>query len=415
MKKHIISGVLILFMFSFLTCDHEFAFPKEIQIKGSPDIKFGASVDLSEIFEEAITGMKTSLSGAAGIELIECKNTVYETFMIYMELLDRTINLADNNPFGTEVAGLSPDLIKILKDLGLYHDDPNLKRTIPPEGLNFFNDKISLPLDGVGDLLSGFSFNDAYIFLYVSGSGGLVNLLSIELTLPDGKIIYSDIHSARSSGRAGWAAGYSGAQAPGGYAAAIPLSSMKSGNTPQEIGCKIYIKGGKTITPADLDLTGDILVEAVIWLPLVLTVTNPNGASIEIMGSIMDNVDLFGRTASPEESENNLDLENFVSWLKLELILNNKLFEGAKVVAQNPTGVKIEVPLTGNSITVDINENKLKDINDPSNIPFNPSISLKFENNAKLIIPKDFNIKIIKFGITAGLNVKIPLPWAAEE
>jgi len=73
------------------------------------------------------------------------------------------------------------------------------------------------------------------------------------------------------------------------------------------------------------------------------------------------------------------------------------------------------MPLTGNSITLDINKDKLNEINNPDNIPFNPSINLAFDDGAKLTIPRGFDIAITKFGISAGLNVKIPLPWASEE
>ncbi|MCL2277529.1 MAG: hypothetical protein FWC21_06475 [Treponema sp.] len=411
MKKHIIFGVLTIFLLSFFACDHNFTIPKEVQIKGSPEIKFGAKFDLSEMFKEAIDGMKNSLKDNDDFALIDCNDTEYETFLIYMELLDEVIDLADSE-LGQNIPSMDPELAEILNNLGLGHNNPAAPpQTIPEGGLDLYNDTISLPLDAMDDLLSGFAFNDAKIYLYVSGSGGLAELLSIELTLPDNEKKKSDISNTNSSGYSdNWkSSGYSGEQAPGGYASEIPMSSMTSGT--QEINCRIFIEGGKVITSADLALEGNILVEAVIWFPLVLTVTNSAGAKIEIMENIGEG-DLFGRSSDSEESDN-IDLENFVTWLKLDLVLNNKLFEDAKVLAESK-GVEIIVPLTGNSITLDIKEDTLREINNPDNIPFNPSISLRFDEGTRLTIPNGFDIAITKFSISAGINAKIPLPWAME-
>ena len=405
--------ICAVLIFVFPACDLQF--PTAVLVKGNPEVRFAATIPLGDMFKEALDGMKESLegsgSGGLGMNIIKCTGTEYETFLIYSKILDEKFDLTDIE-IGEFPEEIPEEFLEYLRDvLGVDINNPAVEITVDGKKELLEETEIILPFDDAGELLDGFSFEGAKIILYISGSGGLADLLTLDLTIGNGTKQNFPISGSMPSGINSWVAPnyYTGTTAPtAGAVAVINLNSLAF----EELTIKysVYIADGKTIIPSHLNEEATIKVEAVIWLPLELT-AGSGAPEIVLMDSIMeDDIDLFGRTADGD----GFDLSDFVSSFSFGLQLNNNPFQGAELKAVSPgkngsPGVTIPVVLSGNSILLNINEQLLRDINDPDNIPFNPSISLEFKPNGKLAIPREFDLAITSLELSAALNFRMEL------
>jgi len=403
MKRSIICLAFALLMVCFSACDLQL--PNDVLIKGNPEVKVALTIELDDIFDGVINSIRSGFNNNNDIDLITCNQTRVETLMLYTKLFDLEFDLSDS--IDPEDFDLNPAFIEFLNELGVA-GSPNYT---PLNNKILGEDTIDIPLADFDDMLSGFSFNEAKILLYISGTGGLADLLTLELNNEDPVSIknnksFSDSNNAKLTTEPNSTRVYSGTQFPAGSVSKINLNSLSAGDINAHY--KIYVKAGTSISLAELNENATIKVEAVIWLPLVLS-SDPNSAPFELISSIMEGDDLFGRTSGSSD----LNLTEFISSLNISLIFNSSPFQNATLYAESQSSggdlISIPVPLNGNSITLNINEQILEEINDPKNIPFDPAIFLKFNSNGKLEIPRDFDLKITNLAFKAGLNYKISL------
>jgi len=375
MRKQIISLALAILVLSFFACD--LTIPSAIEIKGTPEIRFGANLDIGDLLKDMVDGLFDNFSGSGdGPKFIKCTNTDINTFIIYSVVLEQPI-------VGDEFNNLS----EAVNLLGGSHSTPasiDLISGVTP---------IEIPSIDFSEFLGGFSFADFKANMYISGSS-IVNALTVELDINGEKISRK---GNKSSGLKN-VVEYSETNLPEG----IEIPFTFDGNE-ITIVPRVYIEADTVINSAMLS-NPTILIEIAIWLPLVLTADN-DGAKFEFP-NLFSGSDLFGRE-SPEDPN---PVGDIVEWLSLEIKLSGtNPFTNAKLVVESkPAGqtpIVIETPFGGNSLNFKIDESDMEKIN--SSYPFIPEISLRFDQGGKLSLPRSF--KATEFAFIARLGFKIDL------
>ncbi|MDR0465299.1 MAG: hypothetical protein LBG94_09355 [Treponema sp.] len=359
-NKSIVFFALILPVFSFFSCSLEI--PKAVQIKGTPEIRFGANLDLSESLSEMMDEFFTA-NNDDGISFINCTNTQMRTFIIHMNLFSEDINL----PIGFDFS----------------------QGGLIPHGLDdVYNDSMSVPAMDF-DFLEDFSFSPSDTRIYISGSP-IVNYLTTELTISGlsseysmtGKSYLDDISefdklSLPNNG--------------------TPISLPFTGDS-IAIDYRIFFTEGKTI-PSGLDTSLNVLVEIAVMVPMTL-IAGSSGASFEFPEMFPAGQDLFGRENPGDENP----LNEFVEALSLDIRFNNIPFTGATLMVKSGD-INIDSNFTGNSLFMNISEAKMNEIN--NKYPFAPEFSMRFVPGGKLSIPREF--KATEFAFKAKLNYRMEL------
>jgi len=404
MKKYLKFAIFILSIFAFSTCDLQI--PNAVEIDGSLSLRLSARYDVGSLFEDNLKDMLLSFSNN-GMTYIKCTNTAHHTYLFYQEVLEKDFSLTDSTMEFPE--GVPPEFAELLKEMGEDYDEPDFEHIVQNgEGL-LYDDNITIPLTEIGadseamNMLEGFIIKDAKILLFISGSGGLAELLEIDLKI-NGEEESVDINDTQPSGLS-IDTNYTNPAAPSHYAVVIDITDLEL-DSDIVINYKIYIPDGTPITRNDLDKTGSIKVEAVVWLPLEL-VAGAGGASFEIPDLFPEGDDLFGRK---EPSSDNILLEMIKS-LSLSIVMSNNPFDKAALNVSSKgnngsEGIAIQSTISGDLLSFHIDDNVLGKINDPDNFPFNPVISLNFDEGGSISMPRDFNFGIKQLAASATVNYR---------
>jgi len=395
MKKQVSFFALTFLILSFFACDLGIKFPKEIVIKGSPQIVFAAKINFGDMlmgfFEEAIKDLEE-------VDVFPCVNTENHTYIAYINLFTESLNLGGVIPDDDLFPGITiPDYITMSQEETLYKSA-----------------EIELPLSALTDneLLNGFSLNNMSAKLYFSGEGTLIQKVKIELII-DG--VAGDEYDINTSGISGSGSinfdddKYTGTKLPDG-GVEIPFTP---GANPT-VQFRAFVPLGAEITEDDFT-TGQITAELLVWIPLELTALAEGTWELLDLSKTEDGSppnDLFGRP-DPEgndEVEGNV-FTDIISYLELEVALNKSPFPSGTEININSTGgFNITGELEGNSIKI-IAAN-LDDLNDPQYYPFAPSISLTIPPG-DLVLPRDFRTTSI--AVKADIKFNIPLQKEEEE
>jgi len=409
MKKYLIFPVLALLALSLLTCNLEF--PNAFEVKGTPEISLAAHFNIGNLFKENLQGMLDSLE-ENGMSTIPCTNTEFHTYLIYQELFEYEIEIAQGETYYPEE--MSQEFQDFLDHMGDNADDLGYEYNWGDDAddMVMLDDAIELPLldigtEDSGNILQNFKFQGAEILLYISGTGELSDLLTVELTY-GGIVETVNIKNSKPSDFAVWeaAGGYAGENAPGDKTISIDLADVPLDDN-VEIAYRVFIPAGTRITTGDLSKMGVIKVEAVVWLPLVL-VAGDAGAEFDLPEMFSADKDLFDREGP---GSSNIILE-IVENLSLSLVLDNNPFKSTTLnIISNKENPNITIPVTlggkeKNELAFNIDDEIMERINEPENYPFCPAISLKFEPGGGLSIPRDFNINIEKFAVSAKLSIR---------
>jgi hypothetical protein len=388
MKKHIFFWVVILVLISFFACNLQI--PSEVVIKGTPAFRFTVSgISIGEMFEESIhEAIEEAFKDDDEMILIRCTGTAVQTYMVYSELFIETIKL-DNLDIWEDMS----DELKAF--LASY--DINFTTT-KPEVL--FVSSLDIPFNDVGDIIPGFTFKDAFVSLYISSAGELAGLFSTQIDFDDGEPPINT-HLNRNQAKVfqdSWEDnGYSGAEVPPG-GNKIPFNRPLDEDF--KINFSVYIDEGTVISSRNLFDDVEIVVEAIIWLPLVLA--GADGGSIDLPEDMFPDTDLFGRDSVNDDFLFGDVIESFV----LEMVLDNNPFVDVDLVILNNGVEFIRNPLTSSTLFFPISE---KDMDKLNSELFIPKIKIEFNDDSVLTIPRDFKINIKQFAFSARVNYTIGL------
>jgi hypothetical protein len=363
----------LFFFFSLLTVLFLFACswqaPSEIQIKGSPSLKFSLDMDFSEMFKEMMNDAFLTTDNKVVIQ--NCVNAPeFMTFLIHVDLCkDQTIDLS-----GIPDIGNPSGIVNIPVDRKLF--DSNTK----------------LPVNNFNNNLKGFKFDTDNIKsnLFVDGSR-IVEKLGINISLDSVSSTINGFTEQRTSGVDLKSKIYNGREIPaGGENFSDIVKPALEKHEEMEINLSVVLKSGA------IDVTylrdPEIKVELVIWLPLVFKAEDK--AEIKLPG--FDGMGNF---------LNSLTESGMIEYLKLNIGLNVNPFREGKFVIQNPVNEYkiIELSMSANAIGFELTEEKVKYFDNT----FTPDFKISFAENARLGIPKA--LKIMNVSMDAKINHTIEL------
>jgi len=387
MKKCIIFAALLIILFSFSSCNLEI--PSAIEIKGSPELRLSANLNMGELLQETVDELLASADyeGMPGFSLISCTSTDIVTYIIKAELFNESFDAYD----------LLPDNIKLVLD--------SLPEFIPSELISLDTmvliPEISIDIPGMdfSSILDGFSFTNAKAMLYITGSP-IIDFLTVKLKIDDrSPHEYKGRFPSDLTGPT-----YGGTQLPQGIE--IPLSFDGSET---KICFSAYIDPNiNDKIQKDLLQNANIQIEIAIWLPLELVAVKPLGAKFSFKtGDFFEaDQDLFGRESI---SSPNL-VGELIESLKLEIKFNKSPFSNASLIVENypenhaggsGDAILIICPLT-TSFNFEVNESDMKKINE--SWPFSPEFSIEFKKGGSIYLPRDF--KVTEFSFKARLNYR---------
>jgi len=282
------------------------------------------------------------------------------------------------------------------------------------ELINTEEDKFTLPLEGIGDILKGFSIADldARVYLTVTDENGRVPdfLSRTEVVLSfDNEIDDVTITSFGSGSNVNLSnSTYGGTALPnptGGFSLTNIIDNLLNLEQDVNIWFKAVLKGGNE--GIALDFLGrdlNIKAEIVIWLPLSL---QAGSSPTEFSFSIGEGAnDLFNRSSASDFEE----LGDYIKSLTIRVGLSDPVFSGLEIVLANQTAgsdLEFRFPISGTNLEFSIDENKLAELNSPENFPFVPEIRIEINPNATLSIPR--NLSVVNFALEADLEYYIPL------
>ena len=337
-------SMLILFLFS---CD--FQIPTAIEVRGNPDLKFAAKMDIGEAFQDL-------LDPGADYGLLPCVNTVTRTYIIQKVVIDQELT---------------------------YPGGGNASYVIPPGQPPLGTNNITMSV-GFDNILLGFTLNPVIARVYLSGNTNLVNVLSVEIKVnssdPSFDKTYTSVNK-RASGVSG--STFNGVSLPGAASTNIMLPLSESGLV---VNFEVSIPANTTIQSSWF--SQNVVTEILIWVPLEFTAST--GALIDIPEDSLfpSDQDLFGR----ESGDDSNPISDYVESLELSIVLNQNPFVGKELIIwSGPSfaGRKIEIKdtLKGNSFILPIDKKNMENINKPENYPFAPNFRITYKAGDILRFP----------------------------
>jgi hypothetical protein len=345
--------------------------PTAVEIKGSPDVRFSANIDIGKTLSKTIKDIFTKNDIKY---FLECSAPDIQTFIVGVDII---------KPEDSQYTIDSADIIdgKLPKEISL----PEKQFSIDFSGLT------------KNDIMKrGFKFTgkaEAKIFIKSVLSDGL----KIELS-SDGAPLSYDIINSGLSGINSESNTYTPSGMPSGGKDIsdfiIPL--LKKGEK-SDIKVIISIPEGSTIIA-----NGNIsmAVEMVIWLPMSFEAQAE--AEFSMPEIFPENKDLFGR----EKPNDKNMVSDIVENLSIAVKMNKNILTGATLIAESK-GVTINNHITGDSLEFAVNEQDMKDINNPDNHPFIPQIKIYFPNAKTIAFPHNFSVTEVSF--KGKLNYHIDL------
>ena len=398
MKKYIIIFVLTMPVLFFLTCKWEL--PSGFELNGTIENSIPAKMNIGTMFTDELE-KSFEESEDEKLSILTCTKTAngLKTFLIHVDLFDEPLSLGnpDEPALPNFISGIDID---DLKPEGFVAADDILLIDI--------DELVKLPLSGMGDYLDGFKFKDPYVMLYFYGSD-IIDKSVIEVTIVD----RGDVKTYKPEEIDNEHSGYpwtASLDKDGNYikpdrpAGGYRLNKGKDGierfsldGSDIDILCKIIVPQGEILFPGDFE-EGHIKVELVIWLPLEFDVKEDyEQAAITFPeGSLFSDSDLFSR------SKDDMKITEMIQNLRLDIMFDRNPFRGGNLVVWSGTdtenrNIEIKKIITGNALSIDLQESEMKLINNPDNWPFVPNFEILFDKNASLKFPHDFTAGQLAF------------------
>lgn len=380
------SRILPFFAVIILIFSCDFQTPKAIVIKGSPELRFTATMDITEHLMEMIGEFEDD----EDYIYLDCVNTDIVTYAIFQqriyidddfEFTDEDMDLireggSDGYVVGSDARQTRPDIMLLSYDVA-----PIIVSEIEMD-----------------DFPEGFSFRNSKTKIFIHGTP-IADVLSFKVIIEEEE---PAIHrSSNASNLAGLIGTYSGTSIPEG-GEDIDWDFDGSGFTVKIE--EIYIAEGEVVY--DYMLEGqEVFVELVVWLPFDFIADEE--AVLDLPEMFPKGKDLFGR--DDPEDENPID--SFIKSLKFTMNMNRNPFTNALLNIESGPSLHgntlflSQNPIIDNSLEFELSEEKMEEVNQPSNVPFVPKVSLEFPIGGTLFVPRIFKITEVAF--TAGINYRI--------
>jgi len=391
---------ITLILFSVFAC----TMPSELEIIGSPLIKFAAYMSLGDYFSDMTDNMTQTNNSS---DVLPCTNPSldYMAFVLHMEVFNKENGSCDFDlpsfvhGSGSIFINVGGTDVEIPVD---YIDDGSDSRFFVLE-----NDKTIAESDDdnpfilsfmdIEQYLDGFAFKGIQAKIYISGSP-LVNVLSIDLheITANGPHKIVDDDGSFEKGPSGLKSleEYTGTSLPA-KGKEIDISDIINSSGNLHLGYKIYINEGQNI---NLDWLEDIniVAEIVIWLPMDFE-TIKNDAIIKFPDHFNEFGDFFKSLAGIEFIE---DINMHIAFAPL-----NPFSKGFFIINDAGYG-DIKCSLDNYNINLIFTEKELEYIN---NNPFNPTFYILYPTlHSELRIPNgDLSISTISLNARLKYNMDL--------
>jgi|GEM_PF-6407536 len=391
MKK--INFFLILVPVVFIFACHP-VIPSGILITGTPELKFAANMDFSDLFENLISGAFNG--GGENLTLINCKDVPdIKTFLIHMHAINHKFKFDAGNSGKIIIGGHEYNIIESLSEITL-----NQNVTLFDSEANEDDQTITLPLSEFNQTVKGFKFNTTNVKtkLYIFSGNNIIEDVDIELKFvpEEGSSTTKNIPATpgdkitlQKSGIDLSNKEFAGTGLPtGGYD--IDIANMLNDGHDYHIEIKVILPSGSTFNTGIIGNDVDLSAELVIWMPLSLK----SNSYAEI--SIGD----FGGVGSFISS-----LNDFMNSLTLTLEMNNPIFHGGEFSLFKSPDLGAEkvfsFPMNEKIIFFEINENNMEIMKELEK----PDYRLIFNSGATIDIPTKLILN--KITLEASINYKM--------
>jgi len=267
------SAALILFFVYACTL------PSEVEITGSPSVKFAANMDFGDYFSGMIDDVVNSDSST---QTIICTNPSFDylVFILRMEIFRKENFRCD--PDDALLGGSTSGNIVINGvEIPVHSIESERKYIVLDERRDIASstEPHTTSFKGLEDYLEGFEFFDVHAKIYISGTA-LADVVNIVLhrVLPDGTdellVEEGDITSKVSSGLENLSE-YNGTELPPG-GAEIEITDILNTGGDLSINYEVFMPAGAEIAFDMLEETHSVIAEIVIWLPMTLESKDEN-------------------------------------------------------------------------------------------------------------------------------------------
>jgi hypothetical protein len=394
-----------LILFSVFAC----TIPSELEITGSPSIKFAVNKDFSDFYKNMFNDILSTDDNE--IQILKCTNPSlkYRTFLSYMKVFDddyqvklegfddsESVNIGDNGHIvinGIEIP-LSID------DIDNTGDVLKFKKLDKDYPISSSKEPITASFSSLKNYLSGFGFATVQLklFMYMDDSP-LLNCLEVEIFDESGDSPRKLENTQITNGTSGLDGHdvYGGDKIPGGESNVNEIKDIINNNGDLSFGYNIYIPKDTEIESGWVTGTHKISIEVVIWLPLEFVPLEDDAQFV--FPEFFDGIgDLFKSLAGNE----------FINEMKIEIGLHpQNPFGSGKFIIRNGEH-DIICPMDKNSFSFELDKENLDYINE--NIDsFNPIFLIQYpDKNTELGIPNE-DVMITTVSLNAKLKYKMEL------
>lgn len=373
MRKSAVYLILSLLALGFFAC--QFAIPTAIEITGTPSIRFAETVDIGKMFTDLFD---KAISNNNKMSVFPCKQTDDLTYLIHMDLCNKSFGAIGDFPDSNLGAG----------DIGIQ---------LPADVVLIDGSKepLTLPLSEISSFLKGFKFTGNKLKIYFSGSP-LIDKAKIDINIVEiANGVNNDIGSQKDATISNegskiddWKEnGYSGKSCPSG---GLDINNPITGND-ITVSYKIYIPKDTILIASDFN-AGEIKVEAVVWLPFAFEAGDDAEIAFPEDSFFSTEDDLFGREGPGAESI----MLDIIESLSIGVKFEKNPFKGGNLIIKNKK-MEIKNTISSDTLSFNVTEKNMKEINDPDNWPFSPNFKISFKKGDKLSFPRVFNATEFSF------------------
>lgn len=396
MKKIYYFLSVTLILFSVFAC----TIPSEIEITGSPSIKFAVDMDFGDFFSDMVGS--TLNTGDNEVKVLDCTDSSleYKTYLLYIDAFtDEDFECEmDESKFASvgmeDFVYINGNEIKLRvvsgssgNQLEVVYDSDITSPTVEP---------YTISSSGFGDYLEGFEFTGLESKMYISGTD-LVKALDIELYYIDGGGIEFPISTntpvMKESGVESLEE-YPESELPEG-GELIEIDKIINSKEDLSISYRIFLKAGKIIDFDWLKGKQVINIEVVIWLPMTFESKEENAqfnfqGFFDGIGDVLKSISGAG----------------FIEKISIKININpsNPFNDGIFYIKDD--SYSINTPMDDNSFSFDLGKEDVEYINNNS---FNPNFLILYpEKDSFLGIPnEDIMITTISLDAELKYNVEI--------
>jgi len=386
MKKACSILYITLILFSVFAC----TMPSELEITGSPSIKFAVKKNFSEYFDEMFDNVLHDDNPE--VHILNCTNPTlqYKTFFIHIEAFRDDDYDCNVDPDSVEDAGVNGSIIineqeipgEVKEELDELNNAKKYFVLQSDADLPSPNDAYPVSFNDFGGYLDGFGFTGIKSKMYVSGSE-IVDALDIKLYHhigADNDVQISKNESTTASDTPhkkidiNFLEDYNGLDLPPG-GIDIDLDDLINSREPFDLTYSVKIDAGTRVDLEWFDATQAIVVEIMILIPMEFKATEDE-AVIDFNEYFNDIGDFFGKAAGTEYIES----MNIIIGLKP----HNPFGEGTFVIKDDNYSIKS--PMDNNSFSFILSAEDLDYIN---NNEFIPGFSIVYKKGNTLGIPNE--------------------------